>query len=175
MQECRSESSVKKLLLFNVFSIESSSLEQWKKRKSRASKFWILGVLKKKWTEAPSSFCVMSVSCSQISAAVNLGDPVHGPGRVPGQNPYCLFSTPATGMISAAQLKGKRGPLTGPEIFKVKPLHLVSVLIDHRHIIFPVRGLICPANQHRSHLLGGGGGGVWEGESLLLLHHSWPV
>lgn len=45
--------------------------------------------------------------------------------------------------------KGTEGPRSaGPESFKVKALHLVSVLIDHRHIISPVQGLICPPNQH---------------------------
>lgn len=48
-------------------------------------------------------------------------------------------------MISVAGLKGTEGPrLAGPESFKVKAVHLVSVLIDHRHIISPVQGLICP-------------------------------
>lgn len=52
-------------------------------------------------------------------------------------------------MISAAQLKGTKARWpAGPESFKVKPVHLVSVLIDHRHIILPVQGLICPLNQH---------------------------
>lgn len=60
----------------------------------------------------------------------------------------CL-RTPATKMISVAGLKGTGGPcLAGPESFKVKAVHLVSVLIDHRHIISPVQGLICPLNQH---------------------------
>lgn len=53
----------------------------------------------------------------------------------------------ATKMISVAGLKAQRG-LVGPESFKVKAVHLVSVLIDHRHIILPVQGLICPLNQH---------------------------
>lgn len=88
------------------------------------------------------------------------GESVHGLGRVLRQNPYSLFFTQAMAMISAAQLKGTKGPLTGPEIFKVKPLHLVSVLIDHRHIIFPVGGLICPSNQHAAICLRGGGLGV---------------
>lgn len=55
----------------------------------------------------------------------------------------------ATQMISVAGLKGTEGPRSAsPESFKVKALHLVSVLIDHRHIILPVQGLICPLNQH---------------------------
>lgn len=51
--------------------------------------------------------------------------------------------------MSVAGLKGTEGPRpAAPESFKVKALHLVSVLIDHRHIISPVQGLICPLNQH---------------------------
>lgn len=78
--------------------------------------------------------------------------------------------TPATQMISFA---GTEGPCSaGPESFKVKALHLVSVLIDHRHIISPVQGLICPLNQH---LLSTAAVVCWGGGELEGLNHSRQV
>lgn len=86
----------------------------------------------------------------------------------------CL-RTPATKMISVG-LKGTEGPrLAGPESFKVKAVHLVSVLIDHRHIISPVQGLICPLNQHllsTAAVVCWRGGGAEESERL---NHSRQV
>lgn len=68
--------------------------------------------------------------------------------------------------------KAQRGPLAGPETFKEKAVHLVSVLIDHRHIILPVQGLICPPNQH---LLSTTAVMCWEGGGSLQLNHSKQV
>lgn len=113
--KCRSESTVKKLLLLNVFLIESSFSEQrGQKKEGRPSKFEILGVLKK-WTDAPSSFYVMSASSSQISAAVNL---VWRVSSWPGESPRAKSISPllhtSHRMISAAQLKGTKGPADRP-------------------------------------------------------------
>lgn len=76
--------------------------------------------------------------------------------------------TSARQMISVAGLKGTEGPHSAsPESFKVKALHLASVLIDHRHIISPVQGLICPLNQHllstAAVVCWGVGGWDWKG------------
>lgn len=87
--------------------------------------------------------------------------------------------TPATQMISVAGLKGTEGPRSaGPESFKVKAVHLVSVLIDHRHIISPVQGLNCPLTQHllsTAAVVCWGWGGGWLGRELEGLNHSRQV
>lgn len=107
----------------------------------------------------------------------------YSPGKIHTLSTVCP-QTPATQMISVARLKGTEGPRSAsPESFKVKALHLVSVLIDHRHIILPVQGLICPLNQHLLSTaavvcwrIGGWGGleglnhsrQVWVGANFLL-------
>lgn len=63
----------------------------------------------------------MSCQCPAVRSVLLWtlsAESVHGLGRVPGQNPYNLFSTQATGMISAAQLKGTKGPVDRPWNFQ---------------------------------------------------------
>lgn len=97
------------------------------------------------------TFHVKSASWRKISLALSSSAESWVPGVSPQAKSIlrardCLQMA-ATKMISVAGLKAQRG-LVGPESFKVKAVHLVSVLIDHRHIILPVQGLICPLNQH---------------------------
>lgn len=90
-------------------------------------------------------------------------------GSMPGVFPQaksillaqCAFKHQQRKCASVAGLKGTEGPCSdGSESFKVKAEHLVSVLIDHKHIISPVQGLICPLNQH---LLSTAAVLCWEG------------
>lgn len=100
------------------------------------------------------------------------------PGERPQANPYSesrvAFRREPRKWLVLLSWKAQRGLLAGPENFKVKPAHLVSVLIDQRHIILPVQGLICPLNQH---LLSSAAVICWKAgkKEPLQLNHSKQV